>query len=135
MPDRGIRLRDQSLNFVEGQVRPKEDWLLIKSLPPHLSQTISADWNGEPVRGQVVEAGPGKYPNLHKRYWKAGKDGRPIEIREIKKSKIFRPTEVKPGDIVHLGGMELGGYLWKHVLIDNVDHIWAMEADVCGIEE
>jgi hypothetical protein len=131
----GVRVHDKSLNFVSGEINPTEDWLLIKPMPPHLSQTIAADWNGEAVRGKVIEAGPGKYPNIHKRYFKPGKDGRPIEVREIKKSKVFVPTEVKPGDVVQLGGMSIGGYLWKHVLVNGEDHIWAMEADVCGVED
>lgn len=131
----GVRLHDKSLNFVGGRVCPLEDWLIVKPLPPDLSQTIAADWNGEAVRGQVVAAGPGKYPNIHIRGFKTGKDGKLVQFREVKKSKVFVPTQVKPGDIVQLGGMEIGGYLWQHVLVDGVDHIWCMEADVCGIEE
>jgi co-chaperonin GroES (HSP10) len=127
--DRGVRLHDKSLNFVKGQIRPLHDQLVLKPLPPSLSQTIAADWNGEAVRGQVIAKGPGKYPNIHE---KGFKDGKPW--RRIRQSTQFRPTEVQIGQIVQLGGMEIGGYLWNHVYIDGEDHIMCMEADVCGIE-
>jgi hypothetical protein len=130
----GRRLNDRSLNFVSGRISPREDWLIIKPLPPHLSQTLHAEWNGEAVRGEVVAAGPGKYPNVHKRGFRPGKDGKPVEFREVRKSRCFVPTQVKVGDIVQLGGMDVGGYLWKHIIVDGVDMVWCMEADVTFIE-
>jgi hypothetical protein len=131
----GKRLNDKSLNFIEGRISPTEDWLLVKPLPPHLSQTIAADWNGEAVRGEVLAAGPGKYRNIHTRGFKVGKDGKPEQFRTVRKSEVFVPTEVKVGDVVQLGGMELGGYLWKHVIVAGQDCIWCMEADVCFVED
>jgi hypothetical protein len=131
----GERLTDKSLNFVTGRLKPTEDWLVVKPLPPNLSQTIAADWNGEAVRGEVLAAGPGKYPNIHTKGFKPGKDGKLEQFRTVKKSKVFVPTEVKPGDRIQLGGMELGGYLWKKVIVDGVDCIWCMEADVCFVED
>jgi hypothetical protein len=132
----GIRPRDKSLNFISaGHIKPTEDWLIIKPIRPVLSQTIEANWNGEVSRGKVIAAGPGKYPNLHTRGFKPGKDGKPEQFRTVKKSKVFVPTEVKPGDVVNLGGIDIGGYLWKHVMVDGEDCVWVMEADVVFIEE
>jgi hypothetical protein len=131
----GVRVHDKSLNFVTGNIFPTEDWLIIEPLPPRLSQTIEANWNGEVVRGKVIAAGPGKYPNLHTRGFKPGKDGKSEQFRTVKKSKVFVPTEVKPGEIVNVGGMDIGGYLWKHVMVDGKDCVWVMEADVCFIED
>jgi hypothetical protein len=125
----GVRLRDNSLNFIAGTVRPLREKLVIRPMPPALSQTIAANWNGEAVRGQVISAGPGTYPRIHE---KGIKDGKPW--RSVRDLAAFRPCDVKPGDIVLLGGMEIGGYLWPHVLIDGVDHILCSEQDVCGIE-
>jgi co-chaperonin GroES (HSP10) len=125
----GIRQHDQTLNFVSGQIRPLRDQIIVKPLPPALSQTIAADWNGEAVRGRVVAVGPGKHPNIHTRFQKDGK-----EVRTVRQSTQFRPCDVKVGNVVQLGGMELGGYLWNHLHIDGEDHIICMEADVCGIE-
>jgi hypothetical protein len=125
----GVRFADKSLNFVSGEVRPLREKLVIRPLPPVLSQTIAANWNGEAVRGYVVAAGPGTYPNIHE---KGFKDGQPW--RRVRTLKAFRPNDVKVGDIVQLGGMELGGYLWPHISIDGVDHILVSEQDVCGVE-
>lgn len=94
-----------------------------------LSQTILASFSGEAVRGEVVAAGPGRYPNIHRRGKKDGK-----EWRTVSPSKHFRPTEVKIGDIVQLGGMELGGYLFPHIQINGIDHILCSEQDVAAIE-
>lgn len=125
----GVRLADKSLNFVTGQIKPLRDQLIVKPLPPHLSQTIHASWNGEAVRGEVIAAGPGKYPNIHTRFYKDGK-----EVRQVRQSTQFRPTQVKPGDIVQLGGMEIGGYLWNHIIVDGDDCILCTEQDVTFIE-
>jgi co-chaperonin GroES (HSP10) len=128
--DRGVRLHDKSLNFVTGQIKPLREKIIVKPLPPALSQTIAADWNGEAVRGEVVAVGPGTHPNIHE---KGTKDGKPW--RRVRQLQAFRPCDVKVGDIVQLGGMEIGGYLWPHILIDGEDHILASEQDVCAIEE
>lgn len=128
--DRGIRFYDKSLNFVTGQIRPLREKLIVKPLPPSLSQTIAANWNGEAVRGEVIATGPGTHPNIHE---KGIKDGKPY--RRVRQLSAFRPCDVKVGDIVQLGGMEIGGYLWPHILINGEDHIVCSEQDVCGVEE
>jgi hypothetical protein len=126
----GVRLRDNSLNFVSGTLRPFKEKLIVKPMPPALSQTIATNWNGEAVRGRVIAAGPGTYPNIHE---KGIKDGKPW--RRVRQLAAFRPCDVRIGDVVQLGGMEIGGYLWPHVLIDGVDHILCSEQDVCGVED
>jgi hypothetical protein len=102
----------------------------VKPLPPHLSQTIHADWNGEAVRGEVIAAGPGTHPLIHER---GTRDGKPYH--HTRESSAFRPCDVKVGDLVHLGGMELGGYLWPHLHVNGIDCILVSEQDVCGIED
>ena len=125
----GVRQHDKSLNFIAGAVRPLREKIIVKPLPPALSQTIAADWNGEAVRGQVIAIGPGTHPRIHE---KGVKDGKPW--RTVRDLKAFRPCDVKVGDIVQLGGMEIGGYLWPHIMINGEDHIICSEQDVCGIE-
>ncbi len=117
----GVRIRDQAVNFVTPgrQIRPLRDQLIVKPLPLSLSERIAADWHGETVIGRVIAAGPGCYPYLHSR---GVKDGKPW--RSVRQSTHFRATEVQVGDIVHLGGMEIGGYLFPKV--------WA-EGDWCAI--
>jgi co-chaperonin GroES (HSP10) len=125
----GIRKHDTSLNFVSGTIRPLREKIVLKPMQPHISQTIAANWNGEAVRGKVVAIGPGTYPRIHE---KGFKNGQPY--RTVRDLKAFRACEVKVGDVVQLGGMELGGYLWPHIMIDGEDHILISEQDVCGIE-
>jgi co-chaperonin GroES (HSP10) len=125
----GIRQHDKTLNFASGQIRPLREKLIVKPLPPSLSQTIAADWNGEAVRGKVIATGPGTHPRIHE---KGTKDGKPY--RRVRELKAFRPCDVKVGDIVQLGGMEIGGYLWPHIMVNGEDCILCSEQDVCGIE-
>jgi co-chaperonin GroES (HSP10) len=125
----GIRQHDKSLNFVSGQIKPMREKIIVRPLPPALSQTIAADWNGEAVRGEVIAVGPGTHPNIHE---KGTKDGKPW--RRVRQLKAFRPCDVQVGDIVQLGGMEIGGYLWPHIMINGEDMIICSEQDVAGIE-
>jgi co-chaperonin GroES (HSP10) len=128
----GKRLSDKSANFIlpSERFRPLRDQIIVKVEPLKLSQTIIADWQGEAVRGRVVAVGPGCYPNRHFRGKRDNKD-----FHTIKPSAVFRKTEVKVGDMVQLGGMEIGGYLFPHVQIDGEDHVIATEKDVTVIED
>jgi hypothetical protein len=132
----GKRDSDKSYNAIlpTEKLRPLGNRLIVEVLPLKLSSTIIADWQGEAVRGRVIAAGPGGYPNIHLRGTKPGKDGKPESFHIIRKSKHFRPNAVKVGDIVQLGGMEIGGYLFKHVQVDGKDCIYCTEDDVTGVE-
>lgn len=127
----GVRLSDKTVNFVPSgrQIRPLRDQLIVRPLPLALGERVQADWQGEPVRGVVIAAGPGVFPNIHSRFRKDGK-----EVRQVRESKQFRPTEVKPGDVVQLGGLEIQGYLWPRVWADGDWCVICREADVCLIE-
>lgn len=127
----GVRLADRSTNpILPGEtIRPLREILLVRPLDLPLGSKIIAPFKGETVRGEVVAAGPGRYPWIYRREYRDGK-----EVRTRKESKQFVPTTVKVGDIVQLGGMELGGYLWKHVQVDGIDHVICSEQDVAFIE-
>jgi hypothetical protein len=127
----GKRLHDKAYNAIlpTESIRPLRDQLILEVLPLKLSETIVAEWKGC-VRGRVAAIGPGIAPNLH---YRGTKDGKPW--RAIKQSKVFRPTEVAVGDIVQVGGMELGEYLFPHLQINGLDHIICTEKDVALIEE
>jgi hypothetical protein len=129
MPGSRHERRAYDFTLAGETLRPLRDQLLVKVLPLKLSSTILADWRGAAVRGQVIAAGPGTYPNIHKSGKRDGKD-----YRTIRPSGVFRPTEVKVGQIVHLGGMELNGYLFQKLFIANEEHIVCSEKDVCGVE-
>lgn len=128
----GLRVRDQAVNFVAPgrRIRPLRDQIIVKPLPLQLGQRLRADWSGEVVRGRVVAAGPGCYKNIHRR---GIKDGKPW--RTVHPSQFFTPNAVKVGDIVQLGGMELGGYLWPKVWAAGDWCVICREEDVCFIEE
>jgi hypothetical protein len=127
----GERIHDRSTNFILPTqiLKPLRDQLILEVLPLPLSDTIIAHFQGDSVRGRVIAAGPGTFPNRH---YRGKRDGK--EWRAIKPSAIFRKTEVKIGDIVQLGGMELGGYLWPHIMVDGKDCVIATEKDVAVIE-
>ena len=126
----GKRSYDRSVNFIAEHetIRPLRDQIIVKPLPIEFSSTLEVVWSGETVRGLVIAVGPGCYPNRHSRFQKDGK-----EQRTVRSSKQFRPTEVKVGDVVELGGKEIGGYLWTHVFVNGEDCIICREQDVCGI--
>jgi hypothetical protein len=132
VPVDGKRLHDHSYNplMPTERLRPLRDQLILEVLPLKLSATIEAAFQGDTVRGKVIAAGPGTWPNRH---YRGTRDGKPW--RTIKPSAQFRPTEVKVGDVVQLGGMELGGYLWPKVFIDGKECAICTEKDVAVIEE
>jgi hypothetical protein len=121
---------EQKPDFIPAgsKLRPMRDVLIVKPLDVQLNETIISPWNGKTIRGQVVAAGPGEYPNIHE---KGQTDGKPYHT--IRKSRVFVPTQVKPGDIVELGGMELKGYLFPTVVIGTELHVICTEKDVCGV--
>ena len=126
----GVRLGDTTPTFLaKGEtLRPLRDQIVVRPLKPRWSTIIDTSWHGETLRGTVVAVGPGCWPNRHSRTKKDGK-----EVRTVRKSAVFRPTEVKVGDTVELGGMEIGGYLWQSVLIDGVKHVICREQDVAAV--
>lgn len=127
----GTRVERKATDFV-GQnetLRPLRDQIIVKVLPLKLSDTIHADWSGGAVRGQIIAAGPGCYVNVHDRGTKDGK-----EYRTVRPGKHFRKTEVRVGQIVHLGGMENGAYIWPEIYIGHDRHVICRELDICGIE-
>jgi co-chaperonin GroES (HSP10) len=108
-------------------LRPLRDVIIVKPEPPKFSETIAVDWRGKPVRGEVLAVGPGTWPYRHKRGEKDGK-----RFHTIAESRQFRPTEVRVGDIVELGGLEKDGYDFQTVNWGGVECVIATEKDVCG---
>jgi co-chaperonin GroES (HSP10) len=121
------RVERKSFDFIaEAEtLRPLRDQIIVKVLPLKLSDVVIAEWKGSAVRGTVVAAGPGRYPN---RYATGRKDGK--DYRIMRESAHFRPTEVKVGDVVELGGLDIGGYLFTRLQINGEEHILCSEQDV-----
>lgn len=120
----GVELTRKSLDFVNGTVRPLGDRILVKPLPLKLSTLIEAAWKGKTVRGTVVAVGPGEYPNKYNK-----------DRSKVWKSRIFRKTEVKVGDEVELGGMEIGGYEFVKLIVNGVEMVLCSEKDVAAVHD
>lgn len=119
----GVTLDRKTLDMVNGSMRMMGDRILIKPLAVKLSDTIIADWKGKAIRGEVVSVGPGEYRNIYN-----------ADRSQVRRSKAFTPTSVKPGDVVQLGGMENGGYTFPRILFNGTEHLVCSEKDVTGVE-
>lgn len=107
------------------KLRPLRDRIIIKPLEWDASRIIFAIRNGRPVRGEVIAVGPGCYP---KKYAK--------DRSSYRLSKHFQRTEVKPGDIVELGGLNIfdgAGYSFPEIAIGTERYLICQEQDVCGV--
>lgn len=114
------------------QIRCLRDHIVVCPEPPKWSPIIEVAWQGQHLKGKVIAVGPGVFPNIH---WRGKKDGK--DVRTIRQSKSFRPTEVKVGDTIELGGAEIDGYLFETVMIETdeglKEHVICREADVAAV--
>lgn len=107
------------------------DRILLRPLKWEPSKIIEVVRHGRPLRGEVVRIGPGIHP-VSKRVNQA--DGR----RRVEYSTRFRPTEVKEGDIVELGGLNIfdgKGYQFPEVVVGNETMLIVTERDVACVVE
>lgn len=128
----GTSLSNQAETLPAGtKLRLLGDRILLKPLDWDASKTVIAIRHGRAVRGEVIAVGPGQ---RMKRRWK-NREGQVHKIGELPR---LIPTEVKPGQIVELGGLNAfdgQGYSFPEVIIGNEVHIICQEADVAGIVE
>lgn len=112
------------------QLRMLRDHILVKPLDWQPSRIVEIAGNvRKPLRGLVVAVGPGQ----RRRKYRFNEKGERIRVSEINGKQI--PCDVKVGDTVELGGLEIGGYSFPEILIGNERHVIAQEADVCLIVE
>lgn len=113
------------------QMRMMRDQILLKPLDWEPSKIISVVRKGRPLRGEVMAIGPGLHPIKYR------KTNDP-NVRIADYSKNFRPTEVKVGDVVELGGLNQfdgQGYMFPEVVVGNVTMIICTERDVAGVRD
>lgn len=130
--DRGVRIGNETSHVVlesEG-IRPLRDQIILEPLEWEPSKIIRVAQQGRPVRGIVKAIGPGRYPLKY--------NDRKGKRTQSWLGKHFIPTEVKVGDIVELGGIELGtgalrGYAFQTFLWGTKEHVICSERDVTGI--
>jgi hypothetical protein len=114
------------------KLRLLRDRILVRPLDWEPSRIISVVRRGRPVRGVVVAVGPGR---LLRRYRPHPTDSRK---RTYVDTARFIPTELGPGDIVELGGLNAydgQGYNFPQVMIGNELHLICQEQDVAGVVE
>jgi co-chaperonin GroES (HSP10) len=127
---RGAELSHKTTTFIpaDAKIRPTQDHIVVEPLDGVLSSIIEVIHECKPLKGTVLAVGPGIYPkkydhpDKHKRtkYW----DG-----------KRFRPTEVKVGDVVELGGLDIGGYAFQTFYWGEKLCLMAQERDVAAVHE
>lgn len=127
---RSAELSWASLAYIEStqSIRCRRDYIVVEPLDvDHDSQIVVIE-HTKPLRGIVKAVGPGHYPHRY---------DHPDKHRRTRTwdSKTFQPTEVKPGDVVELGGYEYGGYNFMTFLWGDKVHLICREADVSGVVE
>lgn len=124
----GVRLGNECFDAISAtaKVKPLKNRLVIEPIPWPFSDIIDVVYTGRPLRGKVLAAGKGTYP---KRY--NGPKGKRSKSWD---SQYFRPCDVKVGDIVQIGGLELAGYLFQTFRWGNKECVLCTEDDVTVIE-
>lgn len=127
---RSASLVHESITTVpaDAEIRPLRDQIIVEPLGVVRSRVIIVFDRSKPLRGIVKAVGPGIYPRKYDRSEK--------HLRtKTWDSKVFRPTEVKIGDVVELGGSEIGGYAFQTFFWGDKLHLWAREEDIAVIDE
>jgi hypothetical protein len=124
---RGKRIGHETFDAIpeSSRVRPLRDTVIIEPLEWRPSKIIDVAYSGKPLRGIVKAVGPGRYPIRYN-----GPKGKRTKSWE---SKNFLPCTVQVGDLVELGGLELGGYLFETFRWGEKEHVIIREVDITGI--
>ena len=125
----GTRVGNETTACVRADetVRPLRDQIVVEPLAWKPSKILEVVYHGKPLHGIVRAVGPGHYP---KKY-----DGPKGKRTKSWDSKHLLPCDVKVGDTVELGGLELRGYLFQTFLWGGVECVLCREADVCVVVE
>lgn len=137
---RGVMMTDENITFIPAtcRLRMLRDQLVIEPMdvlhsrllivPPHKSKL---------VRGKIIAAGPGLYPNRY-----ADKNGHILPLGRDKSKRAmvlagtsFRPVTVKVGQIVHLDGRQTGKDAFEAFYWGDKYCLHAREEDIAGVED
>jgi hypothetical protein len=124
----GTRVGNESFDAIpqSATIRPLRDQIILEPLPWPFSDTLEVVYNGRPLRGKVRAIGPGVYPLRY--------NGPKGKRTKSWRSTQFRPCDVKVGDIVQIGGLSLGGYLFQTFRWGDKTMVICREEDVTGVE-
>lgn len=125
----GTEIERKSSTYIapEEKIIPTKDRIILKPLKWEPSKIIEAIRFGRPVRGEILAIGPGAY---RKRYNK--------DRTKMWETDVFIPTQLKVGDIVDLGGLNIfdgKGYSFQDVIWGNEQCLIIQEADVAFVVE
>ena len=130
----GERIGQETHAYVssEERIKPLRDQIILEPLDWCPSETIRVAYQGRPVRGIVKAIGPGRYL---KKY-----NGPKGKRTKAWLGNTFIPTEIKVGDVVELGGLELGtgvmrGYAFQTFIWGTKEHLICTEQDITGVVE
>ncbi len=126
----GVTLDRKRLEYISptATIKPLGDRIFVKPLPAITSKVLHVVHESKALRGTVVAVGPGYREK--KRY----KNSRG-EVRAVGETGRVTPTEVKVGDVVELGGKEIGGYNFPRVMVGLDECIICQERDVAIVVE
>ncbi len=111
------------------QFRPLGDRILLRPLKWEPSKILEVVRHGRTLRGEVMAIGPGINPAKYKH-----RNGKKL----MDYSRHFRRTEIKVGDVVELGGLNIydgKGYQFTEVLIGTEVFVVCTERDVAIVCE
>lgn len=112
------------------EVRMLGDRILLRPLKWQPSKILEVVRHGRALRGEVMAIGRGHNPLKYKT--------RGDKTKTMDYSRYFRPTEVKVGDIVELGGLNVfdgQGYSFPEVIVGTETMLICSERDVAGVVE
>lgn len=116
---------------VNGTLRLLGDRIVVKPMEWDASKIVIAIRHGRPVRGRIMAVGPGCNP---KKYRKDVQGNR----KSFEYSRHFRPTEVKVGDVVELGGLNIfdgKGYQFDEIILNGEHCLICSEKDVAVVRD
>lgn len=125
----GVQINQAVEWFPAGTVlRPTLDRVLIRVLPWNPSRRLKIVSNMRPIRGRVMAVGPGGW---QKRYY-LNKKGERHKVGETGRKQHM---DLKVGDVVDVGGLEIRGYSFMEIMIGFERHIMCQEADVAIVDD
>ena len=125
------------MEVINGPIRMMHDRILLKPMDwdgkdVHGTESrIHVVRHGRPLRGRVIAVGPGHNPIKYK----PNAQGKRAQMDY---SKHFRRTELRPGDVVELGGLNQydgKGYQFTEVIYNGEHHVICSERDVCIVRD
>lgn len=125
----GVRMGNETSTVVPAEctIRPLRDQIVLEPLKWRPSAILTVVWQGKPLRGRVLAVGPGRYPLKY--------NGPKGKRTKSWLGNRFIPTQVKVGDIVELGGLDIRGYLFQTFLWGAREVVMVREADVVFVDE